>query len=327
METANLEQTKRMFRTLLAALWLRPESALWYAHMLSAASDFLGSGFAQPSLEFGSMDGVNTCILLGGELPFDFDVFQETRWDKDSHLRSSLLDDYYDVTRDDVALRLERKPRCRISVGVDWKDAHFVKAGRLDTFERFAWWKAEGGSIANVDDHSIETIWAPNIYWLPEVARVLAEFRRVLKPGGRIVTIGPDRELLNHVIYRFAGVAPEPWLRDLDRGRHENARQNARTHAEWQSLFSGGGFAISRHRQFIPSLVGDAYEVGFRPMFAPLLHMYEKIRASSPETLLALKRDWVASLETLGAPLCDETWMRKRGNPYLWHIFELRART
>ena len=293
--------------------------------MLGRASEFLGERIQQPSLEFGCMDGLNTCVLLGGEFPFSYDVFEEARWDKESHLRSTLQDDYYNATKDDIQVALLKTSTQRLTVGVDWKQAHFIKAERLKVFDRFSNWDPTKG-MPDVESGSVSTIWAPNIYWMPEVAFVLKELRRVLRDDGRVVTIGPDLALLRHMFFRFSQVAPQAWLNDLDRGRFQNASQNARSLEDWGKLFSAQGFSISRHDQFIPSLVGEVYDIGFRPMFAVLLNMREKIQSSSIEEMLALKREWVSSLSALSAPFCDETWMRKMGNPFLWHIFELSPR-
>ena len=87
---------RAMFRCLIPALWLRPESALWYAHMLTLAKEYLGQ-FESPSLEFGCMDGVNSFILLDGKFDDSFDVYNEVQWDKDSHKRSTLSNDYFDT--------------------------------------------------------------------------------------------------------------------------------------------------------------------------------------------------------------------------------------
>ena len=62
---------------------------------LHAAMQMIGD-IEHPTMEFGCMDGVNTFILLGGEFKHDFDVYSEVKWDKDSHTRSTLNDDYFD---------------------------------------------------------------------------------------------------------------------------------------------------------------------------------------------------------------------------------------
>jgi hypothetical protein len=70
--------------------------------------------------------------------------------------------------------------------------------------------------------------------------------------------------------------------------------------------------------------VGEMYEVGFRPMFAVLMNMYEKIRAHSPEALLELKRNWIDQVEFFISPFVDDECLAGFGDERLWHIFALQ---
>lgn len=310
------------FSNLLLALWLRPESALWYSHMLSAAAQFGADRLPTPSLEFGCMDGLNAHVLLGGAVTPDFDVFQEVKWSQESHKRTTLSDDYFDTLNEDfrgvdLGITKERP----FDYGVDWKLSHIEKAKRLRAHNQFVMLK--DGTLGNLTDDSIGGIWAPNIYWMEEMPEILREFRRVLKRGGRVITICPDERLLKNMLFRFADIADAKWLASLDRGRYENASRHSRSSDGWRCLFSDAGLRVVRHEMFIPAIVGQIYEVGLRPLFPILMNMYERLSKGRPEDLVSLKRSWVDRLHVLLDPFVEDGTTENFGPDKLWHIFEL----
>jgi len=317
--------TKNFLRKLLGALWLRPESALWYAHMLSAAKEFLGQEIHQPALDFGCMDGVNTFILLGGEFDLSFDIFRDVQWDREAHKRSTLRDDYFDVVRQrtEEIFFLHRPNGC-FEYGLDWKESHIQKASRLGIYRKIALCNPNQ-SLDGLDNSSFETIWAPNLYWVENLDSLLAELRRFLRPTGRLITIGPDQSQLQYVWFRYAGQADRQWLQDLDRGRYVNISRHARSLLEWEAVFRKAGLRVAKNSMFIPSLVGQVYDIGLRPMFPVFMNMYEKLSKLSREDLMDLKQHWIDTVYHFLAPLCDESWMDNMGMKRLWHIFELKG--
>jgi hypothetical protein len=313
----------QIMHRLLVPMWLRPESALWYAHMLYMARKFLGNNCASPSLEFGCMDGVNTVVLLGGEFGETFDVYREVRWNKNSHMQSTLDDDYFDTTDDSVlAVDIRTKPIMQFDYGVDWKDAHLRKSERMGTFNKLIKIDLKKPHT-RLDSGSVRTIWAPNIYWSDNFVETLSELKRILHPDGHIVTIAPDKRQLEFMLYRFAKQPNMKWFQDLDRGRYENVLRHARSFNEWKSTFAGGGMEVTKHEMFIPATVAKVYDIGFRPMFPVFMNMYEKIREISEEDWLDLKTHWIKTIFHFLSPLCETKWMEDMDMEKGWHIFQL----
>lgn len=311
---------------LLNALWLRPESALWYSHMLYEARRLLGPSFASPSLDLGCMDAVNSFVLLGGRLGRGFDVYSEVRWDLDAHKRSTIADDYFDVISDEPgAVEIAVPASGCFDIGLDWKSSHIEKARRLGVHRRFIQCQASQ-PLEAVETASVATVWAPNIYWLDDLVGVASELRRIITDAGRIVTIVPDRAQLDCMLYRFAGNPGMAWLKDLDRERYKNASKQARHLPDWEALFDGAGLEIADHQWFIPSIVGQVYDIGLRPMFPVFMNIHESLRRHSIAALLELKDEWIGVLRPLLAPLCDVRWMDAEKMHRLWHVFELHAR-
>lgn len=312
------------FRRLLGALWLKPESALWYAHELHAVHALLGYDIKGPSLEFGCMDGTNTFLLLGGEFESSFDVYKEVRWQKTSHVWHSLEEDYFNTfdAKSHLPPEVKTRPRATFDVGLSWRTAHIVKAARLGIYKDVVEHDPKL-PMTMFADAQFETIWAPNLYWVAGLEPLLRELRRTLSPTGRIVTIFPDTAQLAHLFYRFAEQTNPDWLKDLDRGRYGNAAQQARTLPEWTALFARTGLNIRRREMFLPTLVAKVYDIGFRPMFPVFMNIYDTLKMRCPEEMPAIKEHWMDTAFHFMAPMCDMEWMERMGMEKLWHVFEL----
>ncbi len=312
------------FRRLLGALWLKPESALWYAHELHAVNALLGHDFKGPSLEFGCMDGVNTFLLLGGEFEKAFDVYKEVRWTKTSHVWHSLEEDYFNTfdaeSSDSSEVRV--KPTATFDVGLSWRKAHVVKAARLGVYKEVVEHDYKQ-PMTMFADGQFETIWAPNLYWVSGLETLLRDLRRTMAPTGRMVTVVPDTIQLSHLFYRFAAQTNPDWLKDLDRGRYANTAQQARTLPEWVDLFAKTGLRIRRREMFLPSLVAKVYDIGFRPMFPVFMNIYDTLKTKCPDELPAIKEHWMETAFHFMAPMCDLEWMDRMPMEKLWHVFEL----
>jgi len=324
------ELRSELFRRLLNVLWLRPERALHDAHDLFTVYNLLGENFQQPSLEYGCTEGCNTFIMLGGEFDHEHDDYSEVLWAKDSHTKSSMQDDYFNTFKESYVPKIKTQPEQKISVGLSWHEAHIKKSNRLGVFEKTE--RIELNSPLNqFEDNSFATIWSPNIFWSDDNAlrMLLNEHRRILKDDGRIITIFPDHKQKNHALLRYINQVPKryhQWLQDLDRGKYVNLTRHAYSYEKWDRIFSECGLTITNHRHFLPSIVGEVYEIGFRPMFPVFMNIYEKLKNSSSSDFLDVKKHWIDTCYHFFSPMCDTKWMDKMGMENLWHTFELKKK-
>ena len=309
------------FRTLLNALWLRPESALWYAHMLDAAHEFGAHALPSPNLDFGCMDGLNSYVLLGGQLPFSFDVFDSLPADRDMYRRTTLGDDYYDAPLKSDPISFPPVSH-QFDLGVDWKQSHIDRSKRMGAHKKLLLVDRDH-PLKDLAADSLRGIWAPNLYWMSDISSVLSEFRRVTAYGGKIVTILPDAELMNSLIYTHRQAFDEEWLSSLDRGRYENAERSARSLDQWLAILELNGLRVLRHSMFLPVTINLIYEIGFRPMFAPLLALRQSLISADLDSLLVVKREWVSRIADLGDMFLGEDPAVPGNTQRLWHVFEL----
>lgn len=327
--TATLDATavrKDYLRRHLVPLWLRPESALWYAHESFVVRQLLGTPMSRPTLEYACFDGTPTLVLLGGEFGLDFDVYSEVSWSRDSVHWQSFNDDYYNVSRGrQAAVDVTTPPRETFDVGLSWKQAHLEKAARLGLYGRLV--EADPNQpLGMFGDATFATIWAPNLYWVDDLPLALGEMRRILQPGGALVTVLPDPAVLEPMLFNLADRTDPAWIRDIDRGRFANFSRQARTVDQWTALFADAGLSVDQHEWFIPKSVLYVHDIGFRPMFPVFMNMYETLRQHRPEDWRKLKEHWIETVYYFLAPLCDTEWMTRMGMENLYHAFRLTPR-
>jgi hypothetical protein len=315
---------REYLRRLLNLYWLRPESALWYAHEAAAARAYLGDPVPSPSLELACFDGAPTFVMLGGVFGPEFDVYSEVTWSADSIHWKSLKDDYYNVSSQSGApMPVLERPQATFDFGLTEKQAHADKAARLGLHRRVLT-HDPSAPLTMFEPGQLATIWAPNFYWVKDIGAALAEVRRVLRPDGRFVTVLPDVSVLQHLLYRLKDRADAAWIKDLDRGRHDNFARHARDLAGWTDLFAHAGLRVARHDDLIPLPVLKAWDVGLRPMFPVLMHVYEALKARAPDEWLKIKLQWIETADHFLGPLCDLDWMKHLQSEMVWHIFALQ---
>lgn len=316
---------KEYLRRLLCPFWLRPESALWYAHEAYLARQYIGPHIRQPSLEFGCMEGVSTFVMLGGEFNPAFDVYSEVTWCRDSISWKSLDDDYYNTTNPGQVEEIDAKvlPDERFEIGLSWKHAHLNKAAKLGIHKRLIE-HDPNTPLTMFESQSFATIWAPNLYWVDNLNGAVQELRRVLSNDGRLITALPDTSAPELMVYRFVDQADAEWIKDLDRGRHLNTSRQARSVDEWELFFASQDLRIVRHEMFLPKIVFQVNDIGFRPMFPVFMNIYETLKRQSFSDWHNIKEHWIDTAFHYLAPLCDVEWMEQAGMKKVWHIFELQ---
>lgn len=300
---------------------------MWYAHELQAVGRLLGDTVESPSLEFGCLDGVNTFLLLGGEFDFAFDLYKNVNVRPD-HLATT--HDYFDAA--DVlpgAADLQVRPANGFDYALDYKATHLRKAAALGLYKQTIL-QGLDDPVSSLEAESLATIWAPMLFWVERtrITTVLRDFHRVLRTGGRIVTMLPDACIGAHLIQARGAVAgaDDAWIREIDVGKHANFTRNSRSFQEWEDVFGQAGLVVTSHARFAPPLIVRIYDIGFRPMFPVFMKMYDALRQCSSAALLDVKRHWVETCGHFLKPLCEDSAADSALSEMTWHVFELRRR-
>jgi len=299
---------------LLNAFWLRPETALWRAIDIKAMEEF---EFASPSLDFGSGDGMFSFIRAGGELSADYDAFKAT-----AGLDKFFEDvDVFDAFDPKLSPLVTKKPDYQIDVAFDHKENLLKKAATLGLYKEY---KIGDGNVAlPFDNDSFATIFSNIVYWLDAPQSALSELARILKPGGKICLMLPNKTLPEFSFFKsLAGDTNPDWafLSRLDRGRLSDNVKQAKSSEEWESAFSAAGLAVHEHHAHLSKTVIQMWDVGMRPLFPVLMKMVNAI----PEDKIAeIKADWVATFKHFLEPISKMDNVLSQGHEPAFHCYIL----
>lgn len=294
---------KEFFKRLLVSYWLRPESALWYAHEAFLTQEAVAAKLKSPSLELGCMDGTSSFIMLGGEFGLAFDVYQIGR-------------------NQDGKVDIKTKPRAKFDLGMTWKKEHLVEAERLGIYGKLIEHDLNK-PLTMLENNRFATVWAPNFYWVDALQSLVTEVHRVLRQDGRLITVLPDLSALSHMIYQFKEKVPDGWIQDLDRGRYAHVARQARTLEQWKKFFEENKFKISRHERYLPNLILRVNDIGLRPLFPVLRETYEALQGKARGDFERIKQSWIDTIYHFLSPLCETDWMNLTESDTVWHLFEL----
>ena len=328
MTTKSDEIIEDIFKRVLTSVWLRPERALMEAHLFGMARKFLGDKLGQPSLEYGCTDGVPTFVMMGGSFQMQFDDYIDITCERNNYkMNGNVGRDYFDhVSGESVSTEIiAARPSECFTTGISWKEAHILKARRLDFYKELH--RAEfGATLDFLRLKYYRTIWSPNLYWLEDAQldAVVKDLRRAVAMDGRLVTFFPNERQLEHSFYPQMLSVDEGWAKDIDRGIHGNFTRHVKSCEYWRDYFAARGWFMVRHESFLPAVVLQVYQIGLRPMFPVFMNMYQRLRQVSPEGLLDLKEHWIECVEHFLLPMCRRDWMAQMGHPDLWNMYEFR---
>jgi hypothetical protein len=158
---------------------------------------------------------------------------------------------------------------------------------------------------------------------MDDLKGLIKEFNRITKSGGLLITIVPDVKLLSHLIMRHRDGFDNSWISMFDRGRFEIASKSARTKYEWINFFENEGYSVHSCEGFISPNLISAYEIGFRPMFSPLLNMRGLLAKAGSDRLLEVKKIWIDTLISILGPLVECNYFNPEPDNSLWHMYKL----
>lgn len=311
--------TSEFLEALLPHLWLRPERALVDAYQLSAVSSLFPEDLPHPSLEFGCTDGVCTFVLLGGRAKITYDDYL------DVPVPSRILerDDYFEVA-DPLTLDVVSRPaRETITYGLSWKGAHVERASRLNLYGTLI--QSPLNAAIPLEENSLEFVWAPNLFQVkPEdLDSAIEGLQDVLRIGGTLVTIVPDTNQRDFELLERMPSLNSSLREVLDRGISRNLTMNAKSDKEWRAKFQQHNLEVMEHKPFLPRIVGDIYQIGFRPMFPVLLKAYKSLRSLNLSEFIRIKQQWIDTEFNFLEGLCHYGPDSEDLGTPLWHAYRL----
>lgn len=303
--------------------WLRPEAALWSAYEMPIVRDLL-AGCPGPSLDFGCGDGTFSFLTANGEFNPSFDLYLSIDFsDTGTNVQNR---DYYDSFQtwhsDDSSEFIKTDPSYRFSYGIDLKKNLILKAGQLRLYDNLIIHDASK-PLDFIPDNHLRTVFSNILYWLPDIDLILKDLNRCLSKDGKLIVTCPNNSIEQIMLARYSQHKAMNWIEDIDMNRsklfiHKYSAE------KWIQCFNEAGFEVEQHVSYISDVVFRVYDIGLRPLFPALLHMYGLIRRELPaDTFLEIKRYWIETCTHHLTPMLDESWMQNLGMNNHWHAFKL----
>jgi len=328
------EKVEDIFSRLLTAMWLRPERALYDAHILSKVSKLITPYLESNSLEFGCLDGVPTFAMLGGVFSDGFDdYFGMTRADNvsasiekiDTSQVQASPNDYFETFLESTALPIIATPaKSSFNFGVSHKLSHINRSERLGIYGKL--WAQSLSEPLPLDEGSLGLIYAPMLFWVPErdLPSTIRELCRCSRVDGRLITTFPKEDYADHLLLSRVPNATTDWKRAIDGGSSERLCANNLGRDDLQMLFRDCGYVTEVIEEAIPIRVAQVYEIGFRAMFPVFLKMRSQLIQLKGDSLLEIKKHWISTVKDFLDPLCRESNLDERGRARTWHVLSLK---
>jgi SAM-dependent methyltransferase len=262
------DRDRHWLRTWVGLYWLRPGNAVIKAHdciVLEQQQITL----PEPLLDLGCGDGIFTTAWRGFAFDPDFDMYRSL------DLSSKDVYDYYEEGAYRSAIAI---PGLKVAAGIDIRDSLVRKAQDLGSFEEVR--VADARSIP-YPDGAFGSVFTNIIDYFhsDDVALVLHEVLRVLRPGGEFLAIVTNNFFQDGMFFgpHAAKLVANGSLRTaelyrlLDRGRSSVENYSQRTSQQWQALLEDHGFATIRNITFRPQGLWKLWDTELRPFFVPLM--------------------------------------------------------
>jgi SAM-dependent methyltransferase len=259
-----------------------------------------------PSFDVACGDGVFSFLHAGGAFDDAFDVFGAV-----GHLGrvTEQHADMFDAASDRFDPIIARPPDQQIDLGTDLKPELLRKADKLGLYRRLV--EHDGNAPLPLSDEAFATVYCNSAYWIRAIDLFLRELRRVTRADGCIILHVKLASMRDYTLEAFGRQLGERFLRIIDRGRRE-CWPTVGTRRQWEERFGRAGLAIVEATPFATRTHAQIWDVGLRPIAPMLVRMAD---ALSPDTRLAVKRDWVGLFLDLLEPLCRPDFDLFEGKP------------
>lgn len=276
----------------LPAYWLRPENALWMTLRSAALSQV---PWSRPVLDACCGDGIFSFLHLGGRFDSSFDVYCGV---DHSPAALSARCDVYDACSDNYQPRVSTRPTDTADVGSDHKAALLAKAERLEFYDRLV--THDHNLPLPLPDESFQTIYCNAAYWMHNVQGLLAEFRRLLRPGGQLILHVKLDAMRRHTLDPLRATLGANMLEILN-GDRLSCWPGLTDRATWEQRFDRANLKVYAAQPFVTGSHALMWNVGLRPIAPLLMRMVAGLNA---DTRASIKKDWVELFTALLSPLC-----------------------
>ena len=273
--------------------WLRPENAFWTV-LRSLA--WRRVAMVPPTIDLSCGDGVFSFVHAGGAFGPSFDLFQTVgNLERVTPEHADMFDRAADAGyRPEVT----RRPAWSIDVGTDLKATALSKMAALSFYGRLV--QHDNNEPLPFDDDEFQSVYCNSAKWVRNIEPFLREVARITRPQGTAVFHVKLDTIARYTLTPFRAQLGERVLELLDRGRLATWPSLA-SRSEWERRFHAAGLQIVEATPLATRTHAHLWDIGLRPIAPLLARMTNEL---TPETRLAIKRDWIALFVELLGPMC-----------------------
>ena len=285
---------EQYLRQLLSIHWLRPETALWrtFDCLLLRDVDITGR-----TVDLGCGDGTFSYIMAGGKIN-NYDVFMNIE-NLSEYNRGA---DIHDVVTNETLENDNSNLRYKYTYGIDHKEGLISKAKRFRGFYENAMVHDLNQQLPFTSD-TFDTAFSNILYWLNDLEKVLNDWNRVLKNSGKLILFVPNENFKQKawLYYSAPHEGDLKYFNFFDRG-YNSLIHHCYNSVQWENIFRNNGFKIHKHVAYLTNPVMNIWNVGTRPIAAPLINMASKLTLEARQQV---KEEWVNYFSEFFIPIIN----------------------
>lgn len=259
--------------------WLKPVDIVWDAVSSYHIQKMINKD--DILLDLGCGDGLLTTLMLGGELPVEYDRFINVIPENQTIGDLQFGDIYSNPVK---APYLKKKPNINVDYGLELKPHHIKVAESLNIYNKIIEGRFENIPLPDKIVNKIFSIYA--FYWGDDLDLQMKEVRRVLMNNGEFIVILPSEHLYNlHLAKKMADDKNtskhlKSFFEELDGGRRLLVERYVRSKKEWRDFFEKHSFTVMEEIPVVNEIMFTMQDICQRPFLPMFFYMskQEKFR-------------------------------------------------
>jgi hypothetical protein len=228
---------------------------------------------------------------MGGELSSETDMFHSLNVENTFREGDQ---DHFDSYDEDYSVGIEKAPGLNYDYGTDWKPNLLSKAAHLDFYTDLI--EHDNNEPLPFEDGSMTYVYNNSAYWVDRFAFHLQYLVRVTESGGHVVLEMKTEAIKEYTSRNYAPFMGDRFHEIIDAGRLSTWKGLRSKEEILRILEELDNCHVHTVEPLYGGLPVQMWDIGLRPLFAPLSKMANGISA---EQRVEVKEEWCTILYEL----------------------------